>query len=257
MLQSHSNHGFRLENGQDSLDPEKSFMSCHSRVGWDAETSRVVSYVKSQCDSGFVCTEMTRTSTSVLTARFGPKARSPGEACSSLYFSPSVTRTVELVPRRSPVEPCSLAGRYQLQLLRPRAPAPLSHCPAPGALHLSAGCGSSSLTVESECGAGNLTRSSYSCHAAWTEEGRSHLILREDGADSAVCLTYADKQLSVSWDGCRAWDPVYSIAETGLCLQALSSHPVSSSSLPSSLPSSLSSLLVLSRLYLDLRTMFR
>ena len=203
-------------------------MSCHSLVGSDTLTTRVVSYVKSKCDSGFVCTEITKTSDSVISARFGPKARNPNEACSHLYFSYSVIKSFLLVSSQTPVQTCSLSGRYQLETVGRPGGSLLSECSAPTSLHLSAGCGSSSLSVESECEPGNITRTSYTCHSHWIQEGRSNLILRREDSFSTLCLSYADKLLSVSDKGCGSGAPLFIISETGPCLQALSSQPTSS-----------------------------
>lgn len=232
MVHVHSDHALRLQNAQDTLDPERSSLSCHEVVAADPQTWRIVSYVKSKCDSGFVCTEFTKTSGSVVTAKFGPKARSPGEACSHLYFSRSVIKTVLLVSKRSPVETCPLSGRYQLQPTEGQAVSPLSLCPNPTSLYISAGCGSSALTVEVECGPGNTTSTSFSCHSTWQERGRSNLVLKEEGSASTLCLNYADKLVSVSDKDCGLdAGPVYSMSETAPCLQALSSQPTSSANL--------------------------
>lgn len=231
MIHVHSERALRLQNAQDTLDPERSSLSCHEVIAADPQTWRIVSYVKSKCDSGFVCTEFTRTAGSVVTARFGPKARSPAEACSHLYFSRSVIKTVLLVSKRSPVETCPLSGRYQLQLTEGKVASPLlSLCPNPTSLYISAGCGSSALTVEAECGPGNKTSTSFSCHSNWQERGRSNLVLKEEGSASTLCLNYADKLVSLSDKDCGGLDsgPVYSMSETAPCLQALSSQPTSS-----------------------------
>ena len=226
-----------MENFQDKFNPEKSFLSCHSLVGSDTLTTRVVTYVKSKCDSGFVCTEITKSSDGVISARFGPKARNPIEACSQLYFTYSVIKSFLLVSNQIPVQTCSLSGRYQLEMVRvpgvsgvPGVPGVsiLSDCSTPTSLHLTAGCGSSSLTVESECEPGNITRTSYTCHSHWTQDGRSNLILRREDSISTICLSSADKLLHVGDTGCGLEAPVYSISETGPCLQALSSQPTSS-----------------------------
>ena len=257
----HSEHALRLQNARDSLNPERSALSCHEIVAADPHTWRIVSYVKSKCDSGFVCTEFRRTAPvggGVVTARFGPKARSPGEACSQLYFSRAAIKTVMLVSKRGRARTCPLSGRYQLQ---PTASfggldaaaagvTPLSSvCASPTSVYVSAGCGSSALTIEAECGPGNLTKTSYSCHSAWLEQphggggggtvspaaaGKNYLIIREEGAvgtfaASTLCLSYADKLMRVSSTDCGPNSgSLYTMSETAPCLQALSSQPTSS-----------------------------
>ena len=183
-----------------------------------------------------------------MSAKLGPKASNPEEACSNLYFSHSITKSFLLVSKRGPLQTCPLSGRYELARLADsegyvnqatrydgsvrerRSSSPLGSCSNPTALSLSAGCGSSSLTVETECGTGNLTKTSFSCHAHWVEAGRSHLILKEEGTGRTVCLVYAEKRMVVSGEGCGV-GPAYTMTETGLCLQALSSHPTGSAPL--------------------------
>ena len=160
-----------------------------------------------------------------MTVQFGQKSATPGEACSDLYFSHYVTKTVLLVAGGGGGAPetCPLSGRYQLTPLSAEA-MDLTDCPAPTALHLVAECGASALSVEWACPGGRgLSRVRYSCLSSWASRGRTHLVLSREDTVARLCLTLTDGVLSVSGHNCAALQPHYNISETGPCLQALSS----------------------------------
>ncbi len=230
-----SERSFSLENFLDSVNPEKSQASCHTALikSDAAHQVKLINYVRSDCDSGFVCTVFTRKSPTVMTVQFGQKSAIPDEACTDLYFSHYVTKTVLLVSAASPAtasETCALSGRYYLTPLSADA-SELTDCHAPIALHLVAECGASALSLEWECpggGNGNLSKMRYSCTSSWSSRGRTHLVLsrEEEGVVTRrLCLTLADRVLSVSEHNCAGVQPHYNVSETGPCLQALSSPP--------------------------------
>jgi len=214
-----------LENFLDSVNPEKSQASCHTALKSDANQAKVVNYVQSDCDSGFVCTVFTRKSSSVMTVQFGQKSAIPEEACSDLFFSHYGTKTVLLVSGSAQAaETCALSGRYYLTPLSSET-LELTDCHAPTSLHLVAECGASALSVEWECPGRNLSRMRYSCMSSWSSRGRTHLVLSREDSVTKLCLTLADRVLSVSEHNCAGVQPHYNISETGPCLQALSSPP--------------------------------
>lgn len=220
-----SGQSFTLENFLDSMNPEKSQASCHSAQKSDLNQARLVNYVRSDCDSGFVCTVFTRKSFNVMTVQFGQKSATPGEACSDLYFSPYVTKTVLLVAGPADTsETCALSGRYHLTPIATDT-LELTDCLAPTSLHLVAECGASSLSVEWACPGRNLSRARYSCTSSWSSRGRTHLVLSRTDTAARLCLTQVDRSLSVSEHNCAGVQPHYNISETGPCLQALSSPP--------------------------------
>ena len=237
-----SEQRFSLENFLDSVNPEKSQASCHTVLRSDVNQVRLVNYVRSDCDSGFVCTVFTRKSSNVITVQFGQKSALPGEACTDLYFSHYVTKTVLLVSSSSrAVEPCALSGKYHLTPLSADTLGLLADCPAATSLELVAECGASSLSLEWACpgeGRSSLSRVRYSCTSSWSARGRTHMVLtREDSSSSVargssssssvarLCLTQTDRSLSVSEHNCAGLQPHYNISETGPCVQALSSPP--------------------------------
>ena len=261
---------FRLENNQDMRNPEKSFMSCHSVDATEPEipvyvnseyqetksakykintalTERIVTYVKSDCDSGYVCMELSWTGLGVTTLTLGAKSTNPEEACTHLYYSKSLQRKLLLVSPHASPQPCPLSGRYSLQPLASTVQPQInslspggSECRKPSWLHISAGCRSTSLNIESDCESpqpqnehnktnANSLSARYSCKAAWSAStGQNYLVVQAERTGQTFCLTYGDKTLSVSGNECG--DPrgtVFSMSETAPCLQALSSHPTS------------------------------
>ena len=245
-------------------NPEKSVMSCHSILSPEsalpvyinseharrttpsslpykkaAMKSRIVTYVKSDCDSGYVCLEMSYTSTGVTHITLGAKSTNPSEACTHLYFSKSLQRKLLFVSPHSPPQPCPLSGRYSLQPLatttRDNALSAAAHqCRKPGWMHISAGCRSTSLNIESDCEDAAINKSAlaarYSCSAAWSAHGQNFLVVRAEQTGRTFCLTYGDKTLSVSGSECGDMrGTVFSMSETAPCLQALSSHPTTAS----------------------------
>ena len=104
-VQLHINSGgrsFKLRNLQDSLHPEDSHVTCQQleQAGERGGTWQAVTYVKSGCDSGFMCAAFSAQTRNVIKVQFGHKARLPSEACSDLYFSPAVSRSLLLVSSR-------------------------------------------------------------------------------------------------------------------------------------------------------------
>ena len=88
----HINSGersFKLRNLQDVLHPEDSHVTCHDIV-WAERGGRVkvVTYVKSGCDSGFMCAVFSRETDNVMRVQFGQKARIPGATRSHLSPAP-------------------------------------------------------------------------------------------------------------------------------------------------------------------------
>ena len=260
-IRLHVNSGersFKLRNLQDPLHPEDSHVTCHGVVSARADTARVVTYVKSGCDSGFMCAEFSRETDNVMRVQFGHKARIPGEACSALYFSPPVIKSLLLVSSRTaPAPACPLSGRYTISSAR-QLPVPWAQC-GPGLGHptqlsLSSGCGSSALTLEHSCqagaGAGSLvTRTEYRCHASWAGPGprTTNVIISSSGAASAasvpgfLCLSYTDSQGLVSSHDCpapgghaphhaAAAHSAFNLSLSGPCVQALSASAVSAAS---------------------------
>ena len=250
LLSSHQG-SFTLDNMLDSLNPEQSQVSCHKIVQQSKNTMRQISYVKSDCDSGFVCLEFTRKSGGVMTLEFGQKTAMPGEACSELYFSPYVTKTIQLIS--SEKKTCALSGKYHLTKLSADTLGLLANCPAPAAtsLELVAECGASSLSLEWACPGGrslNLSRVRFSCNSSWSARGRTHMVLtredslsssnsvardrthmvltREDTSSSSVvrlCLTQTADVLSVSEDSCDGVQSLYTMTQVEPCLEALAS----------------------------------
>jgi hypothetical protein len=201
---------------------------------------RLVSYLRSGCDSGYLCTHLSRAANGALYLQLGGRARIPGEACSDLYTAPWPTPSVLLIAARShvvaPTASCGLAGRYSLTPLPHADLRPLAGCRRPDSLILTAGCGSNHLIVESRCSADSPVSTSSSrlelrCHAHWTESGGDHrLVVSAVGSSSnnnnLLCIAHRESvgglvsSASCSLEGTP---PQFMLSQTGPCIQALSS----------------------------------
>jgi len=258
-IQMHVNKGeksFNLHNLQDSLHPEDSHVTCHdivsSKTVKGLEQIKLVTYWKSECDSGFVCSVFIRQSPNVVKVHFGHKSRSPTEACSDLYFSNSVgIKSLLLVARTTSDNPsvCPLSGRYLISQ-HSLAPLPISSdCPPSKSsttplIHLISGCGSSSLTVEQQCEGSNKTLSEYKCIAQWNSyEVNSrirltHTVISSPYTSRLLCLTYTENVGSLSSHNCHIpkyqehHHNTFNISQSGPCVQALTSVSSASQTLP-------------------------
>ena len=192
------------------------------------DSVKLVHYVKSDCDSGYVCAIITKIADNVISVQFGEKSRNPGEACTDLYFFKPNSKL--LVSRTHSAGVCPLNGRYSLETLEGSdTPQLLTRCSTPGTSVITAGCGSPLLRVETKCSRSNFSNVEFRCHAHWTEPGLTRLILSDTNTERMVCLSYTERQGSVSISSCSLEPSQMVLRETGPCLQALSS--VSSSHL--------------------------
>jgi len=237
-IQLHVNSGersFKLKNYQDVLHPEDSHVTCHDIVEEDKDIVKIVSYVKSGCDSGFMCAVFIYQTDNVIKVQFGHKARIPSEACSDLYFSRPVIKNLLLVSSKTTSlassTPCPLSGRYTIST-HPHSTVPWVSCPSPpSSLSLISGCGSNAMTLEHQCGAtDNVTKTQYGCHATWTGPGRrtNVIISRSQRVNDYLCLSYTDSQGVLSSHDCHPHGTVqhqhstFNISLSGPCVQALS-----------------------------------
>ena len=231
-VQLHVNSGeksFKLRNTQDMLHPEESHVTCHDVVERSRDMVKLVMYVKSGCDSGYMCSVFMSQTDNVIKVQFGHKARIPGEVCSDLYFSSHVIKTMLLVSSKSTSasqSPCPLSGRYTISP-QPQSTIPWVNCPHPPAhISLTSGCGASAMTLEHQCSAAeNVTQTEYGCHASWVGPGRrtNVIISRSNRDNDFLCLSYTDSQGVLSHHDCHH-NPRHSfnLSLSGPCVQALS-----------------------------------
>jgi hypothetical protein len=226
-----STQGFLLENLLDSVHPERSQISCQKVVEQNQNSVLQVNYVKSDCDSGFVCTLFTKKSPRVMTLEFGQKSTSPEEACSDLYFNQYVTKTVLLVSE-SLGEPgeCPLSGSFSLNPLSSQESSVLTDCHSPKALNLEAECGASELSIDWKCpGRRSFAKKRFFCMSSWNSRDRTHLVLYSKENETKLCLTFKDGVLSVSEHNCAGSEPHYNVSRTGPCVSKVHSAPLSAS----------------------------
>lgn len=225
-----------MEDNWSGREVETKF-TCQQIVAQSSSSVQVVHYVKSECDSGYVCAVFNRVAANVVSVQFGERARDPSEACTDMYFN---KQTSHLIMSRSHVPTsCPLNGRYSLEYaVNADVPLAFSRCGdgGPARSVITAGCGSAHLKVESLClDASNITVTNYQCQASWTQPGLTHILLSERGrAGQVLCLTYSDRHGWVTSNDCSVagLSPQFLLAETGPCLQALSS--VSRAAIPTS-----------------------
>lgn len=213
-------------------------MTCQRVVGAERETWQAVTYVKSGCDSGFMCAAFSAQADNVINVQFGHKARLPSEACSDLYFSPAVSRSLLLVSSRHQTSvtqsACPLSGRYTIS---PHSSLPLPSLPcSSSSLQLSSGCGASTMVVEQQCGLQDreVSRTEYSCHSSWSGPGkRTQVIISSSSTKHRshfLCLSYSESQGRLSSQDCEpqggaqsSQHSTFNISLSGPCVQALSS----------------------------------
>ncbi len=227
-----STQSFLLENLLDSVHPERSQISCQKIVEQNQNSVLQVNYVKSDCDSGFVCTLFTQKSSRVMTLEFGQKATSPEEACSDLYFNQYVTKTVLLVSESlGEPEECPLSGSFSLNPLSSPESSVLTDCHSPKALNLVAECGASDLSIDWRCpGWRSLSKKKrFFCISSWNSRDRTHLVLYSEENETKLCLTFKDGVLSVSEHNCAGAEPHYNVSKTGPCLSKVQSASLSAS----------------------------
>jgi len=247
----------RLTNLGERRHPEDSHLACHTLVSRetarDATTTRdtttLVAFVKSGCDSGFVCLQLEEEAEGVMSLRMGGKARSPTEACSSLYFSPEMVKAVMLVGRPySTTTSCPMSGRY---LISPTTSLHLLHtspCTSPTS-SMESGCGTSSLVVESRCTTSPPTRTEHQCSHHWSRGGVTHVLLSSPSSPHLLCLSYSDTSGHLSPHSCgggrQLGDSSFTISHSSPCVQTLLSSSLSSQATPPHSPSLLILLLLL------------
>ena len=98
----------RLSNVEDRRHPEDSHVSCHKVEAANYNSVRLVTFVKSGCHSGFVCSEFLEEVDGVVRVNLGQRSLLPSEACTQLYFSATTIKSLLLVSRR--IISISLAG---------------------------------------------------------------------------------------------------------------------------------------------------
>ena len=214
-------------------------------------------YVRSgaSCDSGYVCTVVTRLTDNLVAIRTGAKARDPKDACKTFYFG---RPPVKIYIARSSGhhaaqqqqhhgQACPLNGRY-LVMPSPFVAAQTDvskatllgdTCGAGASVEMSSGCGSKllefscntrdSLLSSDNHNNKNKTQLKFHCHAHWTglqgggDMGVSNLVLSRPDQIGYYCMSYTDNGLSLAIGECVAVaEGGYRYSQTGPCIQALS-----------------------------------
>ena len=238
----HLNSGersLRLSNLEDSRHPEDSHVSCHKVEAVNYNSVRLVTFVKSGCDSGFVCSEFLEEANGVLRVNLGQKSLLPSEACTQLYFSSSTLKSLLMVSRTSTTSPgCPMSGHYLVSppspALRSLGPSP---CPSPTS-SLVSGCGSSSMKVEQRCPGKNMTSRSYTCTHHWTSKKVTHIVIANPSSPLLLCLSYTGEKAWISTDCSSKPEHTFSLSQSSPCVQTLLSSSLSSTAplTPSPLP---------------------
>eukprot|EP00088_Acartia_fossae_P006343 TRINITY_DN12927_c0_g1_i6.p1 TRINITY_DN12927_c0_g1~~TRINITY_DN12927_c0_g1_i6.p1 ORF type:complete len:638 (+),score=83.57 TRINITY_DN12927_c0_g1_i6:105-2018(+) len=218
------------------------------------EDVKIVHYVRSgaSCDSGYVCTVVTRLTDNLVAIRTGAKARDPKDSCKAFYFGrPAVKIYIARSSGHHATQQqhhglaCPLNGRY-LVMPSPFVAAQTDvskatllgdTCGAGASVGMSSGCGSKLL--EFSCDAKdsllssndnkNKTQLKFHCHAHWTglqgggATGVSNLVLSRPDQIGYYCMSYTDNGLSLAMGECvSVKEGGYRYSQTGPCIQALS-----------------------------------
>lgn len=235
----------RVRSVQDSLDGEDSHVTCHSITKQDKTGAKLVTFVKSGCNSGFVCSQLVEEAPGVILLQQGHLARSPAEACSHLYFSTSSVSVSLLVmsltgqATQAP-SPCGMSGRYVISPPTPSLPVAPSHCNSGDSpIHLVSGCSSTVLTMDRQCPSSNMSRTEYACVAHWTVTTVTNVILSSSTSSQMLCLSYMETENRgwLSSHSCYTGnhhqttaDHTFHISQSAPCVQSLLSSSLSSTS---------------------------
>jgi hypothetical protein len=196
-----------------SASTASAHLTCQDLLHESRNELLLVSYLRSGCDSGYLCTRIRRAAPGALYLQLGGRSRVPAEACSDLYTAPWPAPPLLLVARgggaTTPLSSasCGLAGRYSLAPLNAAASGQFDcrhggRHRRPESLSLTAGCGSGHLVVEAKCGGGgSLARAELRCHAHWSEGeggGVDHRLVvssmeASSGGAPMICITHRDE----------------------------------------------------------------
>ena len=238
-IKLHLNSGersLRLSNVEDRRHPEDSHVSCHKVEAANYNSVRLVTFVKSGCHSGFVCSEFLEEVDGVVRVNLGQRSLLPSEACTQLYFSSTTLKSLLLVSRTTTNSPtgCPMSGHY---LISPPSPtfrafsSPSPSCPAPTSTLIS-GCGSSSMVVEQRCPGENLTSTTFQCSHQWSREGVTHVVISSRSSPILLCLSYTGGEKAwLSPSTCsnsKRPEHTFSLSQSSPCVQTLLSSSLSS-----------------------------
>ena len=203
---------------------------------------KIVQHVKSGCESGYVCTQLTRLTHNLMSLQTGAVSRDPKETCKSYYFS-NPKSSMYIGRSRHPIA-CPLNGRYTFMLngdshlISNNKESSLLEAGCSGAsmVQLSSGCGAKQLQFKCDHHQNqaernkNKTELNFQCHAHWSQDGVSNIILTLADNIGYYCLTYTDYGMSLVSGDCQvAGAPVqHRFSSTGPCIQALSATRSSS-----------------------------
>ncbi len=198
-----------------SASTASAHLTCQDLLHESRNELLLVSYLRSGCDSGYLCTRIRRAAPGALYLQLGGRSRVPAEACSDLYTAPWPAPPLLLVARGDATPPssasCGLAGRYSLAPLNAAASGQFDchhhggRHRRPESLSLTAGCGSGHLVVEAKCGGGggggSVARAELRCHAHWSEGeggGVDHRLVvssmeASSGGAPMICITHRDE----------------------------------------------------------------
>jgi len=149
-----------------------------------ANFSRMIMQVNFDCESGFICLEMTRKSGTVMTVRQGRLSRNPEEACDQTLFFDAHIKPTLLVSQLKEPGRCPLVGKYSIVDDGSKEKAgtgcpneePSSQGIRPSSGHLSFGCSGAETTFKlyaNDCQTMKTTDGStfqeFSCQSGWKE----------------------------------------------------------------------------------------
>merc|ERR1719300_1438441 len=105
-----------VTTGPDTSDDPYSTkkLTCSRLVKSEANFSRMIMQVNFDCESGFICLELTRKSPSVIATKLGRLSRNPDEACDQSLFFDAELKSTLLVSDYQKLEVCPLVGKYSL-----------------------------------------------------------------------------------------------------------------------------------------------
>lgn len=146
----------------------------------NSNLSRIVMQVNFECESGFMCMEVSHKSDSILSLRLGRLSRNPEEACNQhLFFDNSIQPVIIVSAKQGHRESCPLVGKYSFVGNQPNTQS--NQCGGlPGNHqndHVTFGCAGGATefnVIQNNCNVTQASKSptkssSYICYGGWKE----------------------------------------------------------------------------------------
>ncbi|XP_054719220.1 uncharacterized protein LOC129228562 [Uloborus diversus] len=232
----HKNNTFKVSNTyQDQGDTK---FICIEHISNAANSTTLVTYSSSGCKNGYVCMTFFRRHKHIIEIQHGEPARSPQEACYSIFAEIGSPEFVTLVARSVSTSSCPQlveTNEIRVQVVKGVSSSLRPELCRDHTIKVS-GCRSHD-TLEFLISCASFTDvKSFHCHGSWEEDGRSFLVTGLRNTADKYCFVYWSKDktthLAGVHDTCRrnsekilTENVTFNISSAGMCEALLSSQP--------------------------------